>query len=65
MEALDPKHAAILNEWTTDTYDAMVRAGYIGYEWLPTAAIIERLQTYFHAGLEPHDAAAAIFASHH
>ena len=54
-----------LDAWTCAWYDAALAKDYIRSPYHPDAATLERLQSYFHSGLTPAEAAEACFARRH
>ncbi len=54
-----------LEVWTCAWYDAAVARDFIRSPYHPDAAIVKRLQGYFHHNLTPAEAAEACFARKH
>lgn len=63
MNDLSIVEQAKLAEWSRDTFDAAVAAGFISPPWRPSPAMREALAGYYEAGLSPADGAQALFAT--
>lgn len=63
MTALTAQQAKAIREWATDTFDEAAHAGYIRPPWLPTDDAYEFLEACYRIGMEPCDAAEALFAT--
>lgn len=51
--------------WANAVYEKAVGEGFIHEPWEPDAAIVRRLQAYFHTGMSPAEAASACFCLNH
>lgn len=54
-----------LDAWTCAWYDAAVARDFVRSPYHPDAAIVKLIQSYFHAGLLPVEAAEACFGPKH
>ncbi|MFM0503945.1 hypothetical protein [Paraburkholderia caffeinilytica] len=63
MDDMSERDQAMLSEWVRDAFDAAVHAGYISPPWKPSAAMRNTLQSYYVSGLNPAEAAQALFAT--
>jgi hypothetical protein len=60
-----PQYVIDLRTWISDWYDHAFKVGFVRPPFTVDAAIVERLEGYFKAGLTPAEGAIAFFGVAH